>query len=171
MKEAERGWFDPAWPVFLALGAINVVQGCLLVLFGGEVETDTIRRVTGIAWAQLVVSQPSMAAYIDNILETAGLFLSGFGLLVMAIAATGYRRASRWAWYTMWFVPAFYSMIGYILFREGEFFIYSDDLTVEAFVFMLVAAFIVQLLAYRSFRRPDARGSETRPEGPGTRPA
>jgi hypothetical protein len=162
MTNAEQQWFDPAWPFFLALGAINVVQGSLLILFGGEVEMDTIHRVTGMAWGQLVISYPSIALYINNLLETVGLFLGGFGLLIMAISATGYRRARKWSWYAMWLVPAFYSLTAYILYREGEFFIYSDDLTAEFFVFMLIAAFAVQLLSYRSFKVRGTGSQQTR---------
>lgn len=156
MTKAEHGWFDPGWLFFLVLGAINVMQGSLLILFRGEVETDTIHRVTGITWNQLAASYPSIAAYIGNLLETAGLFLSGFGLLIMAIALVGYRRTQKWAWYAMWLVPAFYSLTIYILYREGELFIYSDDLTAEFFAFMLVTAFVIQLLTYRSFKTGDA---------------
>jgi hypothetical protein len=29
-----------------------------------------------------------------------------WSLLVLAITLTGYRRGEKWAWYTMWLVPA-----------------------------------------------------------------
>ncbi len=150
-----------AWLIFLIVGVINVVQGSLLMFFGGEVEQNTVQRLVGLPWAQLAASNPPFAAYVEDLLMIVGLFLAGFGLLAGVIACTGYRRRQPWAWYSMWIVPAFYLIAAVMLFERGEIY-FSDDLSYEFFSFLLLATFLTQLLGARSFRRsrPSQIGQE-----------
>jgi hypothetical protein len=41
---------------------------------------------------------------------------TSWSLLVLAITLTGYRRGEKWAWYTMWLVPAL--LVGQGLFNS-----------------------------------------------------
>lgn len=142
---------DRGWLIFLTIGAMNIIQGALLAFGRGEVVQNSIQRLVGSSWVELESSNPPFAAYIGDLLMLLGLFLAGFGLLVMAIAFTGYRRRQHWAWYSMWLVPAFYMMGAAILFETGEMYL-SDDLSYELFAFLLVAALLVQVVDSRSFR-------------------
>ena len=144
---------DPkAWMLFMIIGAVNAVQGSLLMVFGGEVEQETIQRLVGSTWAELQASNPPLAGYVDNLLLIVGLFLGSFGLLTVAIACTGYRRRQVWAWYAMWIVPAFYLVTALLLFSEGEIY-FTDDLSYEYFAFLTAIALIVQTVEARAFRR------------------
>lgn len=140
------------WVVLLAMGLFNAVQGAFLALLGGEAVKESVANLAGVPWSTLVSSTPAVAAYVNDLLIIIGLFLAAFGVLVAAIAATGYRRRHIWAWYSMWVVPVFYLLTAAILYAKGEVY-FSDDLSSELFAFLLVLAFLVQAVEARGFRR------------------
>lgn len=141
------------WIVFLAIGIFNAVQGLILLAFGGEAVEDSILGVTGSSWAQLQGSNPGFAAYVGDLLTILGLFISTFGVMIAAIALSGYRRGRFWAWCTMWAAPVFYSLTALILVVKGDIY-YSDDLSIELFLFLLVISLLVLAVEAPSFRRP-----------------
>ena len=140
------------WLVFFAIGAVNAVQGVLLLVFGGEAVEDSIVGVTGSSWSQLQGSNPAFAAYIGDLLTILGLFIAAFGVMIAAIALSGYRRRRLWAWCTMWAAPVFYSSTALILLVKGDIY-YSDDLSIELFLFLLAISLIVLAAEAPSFRR------------------
>lgn len=142
------------WVVLLAVGVFNAVQGAVLAALGGEAVQESVANLVGVPWSDLVSSTPAVAAYVNDLLMIVGLFLAAFGVLVAAVAATGYRRRRPWAWYSMWVVPVFYSITAVVLYAKGEVY-FSDDLSSELFVFLLVLAFLVQAAEWRGFRRAE----------------
>lgn len=147
---ASERWPSGGWVVLLAMGLFNAVQGAILAVFGGEAVQGSIQSIVGVPWAALLGSAPAVAAYINDLLIIIGLFLAAFGLMVAAIASTGYRAGQRWAWYAMWVVPFFYSLTAAILYAKGEIY-FSDDISFELFAFLLIMSFLVQLGERRAF--------------------
>ena len=139
--------------MFVAIGAFNMVQGAILLVFGGEAVEDSLLGAIGLSWSQLLVSDPGLAAYVGDILAMLGVFITAFGVMIAAVAVSGYRQMRPWAWYVMWVAPAFYSLTAAILFLRGDIY-YSDDLSVELFLFILVISCLVLVAEARSFRRP-----------------
>ena len=129
----------------------NVAQGLILVVFGGEVVQGSVQGLAGVPWGELVIFNPALAAYINDLLMILGFFISAFGFLVAAIAFTGYWAGRPWAWYFMWAAPVFYFLTAVLLLAKGEIY-FSDDLSSELFGFLLVVTFLVQTLEARSFR-------------------
>ena len=152
------------WLVFLAVGAFNVFQGAYLALAGGESVQGSIQSIVGVPWSELVQSAPSTAAYINDLLMIVGLFLAALGLMTVVVAATGYRQGHVWAWYTMWLVPAFYSITAVVLYAKGEVY-FSDDLSFELFAFLLAISFLVQALESSEFRARKAPGGTVTLQG------
>ena len=145
------------WLVFAVTGALNVVQGAVLILFGGEAVQDSIQGVTGVPWSLLLVATPSLAAYVNDVLMILGLFVAAFGAMVLAVSVTGYRRGEPWAWYLMWAAPVFYLLTSVILLVKGEIY-FSDDLSIELFSALLLLSFVVQVFDRGSFRRGGSLG-------------
>jgi hypothetical protein len=56
---------------------------------------------TGGSWAQLVVTDPMAARYMEVLYRMYGIFNLIFGLLTVAIALTAFRRGERWAWWAL----------------------------------------------------------------------
>lgn len=152
MKPKAKGQNGLGWLVFSVLGALNLFQGIVLIIFGGGAVQDSILNLTGLSWTQLEAASPNLAGYVEDLLMIQGLFLAGLGLLVLGIAVTGYRRKQAWAWYVMWMAPFFYLAAALILYAKGEIY-FSDDLSFEFFALQMSLAFAAQLAEALAFRR------------------
>src|SRR5215468_6531713 len=56
---------------------------------------------SGRSWHQLVAMSPQTAGYITLVFRMYGIYIVGFGLLAVTIAATAFRRGDRWAWWAL----------------------------------------------------------------------
>ena len=56
---------------------------------------------TGASWQALAAASPRTAEYLTLLFRMFGLYGVAFSLLAIAIAATAYRRAERWAWWAL----------------------------------------------------------------------
>jgi RsiW-degrading membrane proteinase PrsW (M82 family) len=56
---------------------------------------------TGDSWLRLVASAPKTAEYTTLLFRMFGIYIVAFSLLAMAIAAKGFRRDERWAWWAL----------------------------------------------------------------------
>jgi len=53
------------------------------------------------SWSELVRTAPMAARYMDVLYRTYGMYNVAFGLTATFIAATGFRRGDRWAWWAL----------------------------------------------------------------------
>ena len=96
-----------AWKVLFALGVILLLLGAP-ALFGIHVDPIHEERILGITIEELEASDPrGYDLFVFNLIG-GGLSWVGFTILVMAIAATAYRRGEKWAWYALWSIPALF---------------------------------------------------------------
>ena len=56
---------------------------------------------TGGSWDELAATSPNTAAYLTLIFRMYGIYIVAFSLLAVMIAATGFRRGERWAWWAL----------------------------------------------------------------------
>ena len=56
---------------------------------------------TGNSWADLMISSPQTAGYIEVLFRMYGVFNVIVGVMAVAIAATAFRRGDVWAWWTL----------------------------------------------------------------------
>jgi len=56
---------------------------------------------TGYSWHELVATAPKAAEYTTLLFRMFGVYGVAFSLLAIAIAANGFRRAERWAWWAL----------------------------------------------------------------------
>jgi hypothetical protein len=56
---------------------------------------------TGSSWAELLRTSPTTANYVVLMYRMYGVYCALFGMMASAIAATAFRRAARWAWWTL----------------------------------------------------------------------
>jgi hypothetical protein len=56
---------------------------------------------TGDSWQQLVTTSPKTADYLTLLFRMYGIYGVAFSLLAIAIAANGFRRGERWAWWAL----------------------------------------------------------------------
>ena len=102
MKRVEKY----AWVIFLFLGLLWLVVGLnQIFLPDGLMETD-VQHVTGMSLGELEASSPESIELVRFLYGIIGNLKTSWSLLVLAITLTGFRRGEKWAWYTLWLVPA-----------------------------------------------------------------
>ncbi len=142
----ERVYEKYAWVILLALGLLWLVVG-LIAVFDPEgiFETDA-QAVTDVPWSELKASDPVAADFVIFVYGQMGLVKVSWSFFVVVIALTGYRRAEKWAWYTMWSVPAL--LVCNSLFSA----IYIDDVSQTLqFIPITTITLLGLLLPYRKF--------------------
>jgi hypothetical protein len=87
---------------FVAWGAMAAAWPDLLAGPGGTpILTAGYEGFTKGSWSELVISSPMTAKYTLVLFRMYGVFNMVFGLMAIAIAVTAFRRAERWAWWTL----------------------------------------------------------------------
>lgn len=105
-RPKERPWVKYGWVVFLFLGLMWLVVG-LTQLFNPEALLDNeAQHITGISWSELEASFPEATELARFIFGSVGNLKISWSLLVLAIILMPFRKGEKWAWYTMWLVPA-----------------------------------------------------------------
>jgi cbb3-type cytochrome oxidase subunit 1 len=102
----ERANEKYGWMVFLFLGLLWVVVGLVQVFSPDELLRTDTQLITGMSWSELKTLSPVVTDLVRFHYGGMGLLKTSWSFLVLAITLTGYRRGEKWAWYTMWLVPA-----------------------------------------------------------------
>ena len=105
-RPRERPWVKYGWVVYLFLGLMWLVVG-LTQLFNPEALLDNeAQHITGVSWSELEASFPEATELVRFLFGTIGVLKTSWSLLVLSITLWPYRKGEKWAWYTMWLVPA-----------------------------------------------------------------
>jgi hypothetical protein len=96
----------------VSLALLGAIAG-ILVLFGiGDIQAGPTAdpaitaAISGKSAAQVAAADPAGFRLYDFAIRMGGLNLVVIGLLLASILACPYRAGSRWAWRTMWLLPA-----------------------------------------------------------------
>lgn len=103
--EAHASPDDTAW-TFLLVHGFLLVSGGLYWLFRGRfLDLKVYDQIGGASWSFFRAIDSSVMDLTVASLRFAGSLGVVAGVLVMAIAATAFRRYERWAWYAMLTLP------------------------------------------------------------------
>ena len=102
----ERPWVKYGWVVYLFLGLLWLVVGLTQVLNPEELANDEAQHITGMSLSELEASFPEATELVRFLFGAVGMLKTSWALLVLAITLTGFRKGEKWAWYTLWLVPA-----------------------------------------------------------------
>lgn len=87
---------------FVAWGAAAAISPNRLLGPGGTpILTAGYEGFTQGSWSELTAAFPMAAKYMEVLFRMYGVFNVVFGLMGIAIALTAFRRAERWAWWTL----------------------------------------------------------------------
>jgi hypothetical protein len=111
-----RAFEKYGWLVYLFLGLLWLVVGLIQVFNPEELANDEALHITGMSLSELEASFPEATELVRFLFGAVGMLKTSWSLLVLAITLTGYRRGEKWAWYTMWLVPAL--LVGQGLFNS-----------------------------------------------------
>ena len=104
------------WVVYLFLGLLWLVVGLTQVFNPDGLLENEAQHVTGMSLSELEASCPEATKLARFLIGAVGLLKTSWSLLVLAITLIPYRRGEKWAWYTMWLVPA--TLVGQGLFNS-----------------------------------------------------
>jgi hypothetical protein len=102
-------WRRDAWVVVL-IAEVGLLVWCSMAAISPErlpgpggtpIVTAGYEGFTGGSWQELVATSPKTADYVTLLFRMYGIYGIGLSLLAIAVAATGFRRGERWAWWTL----------------------------------------------------------------------
>jgi hypothetical protein len=102
-------WRRVAWLVILVADA-GLLAWCAMAALAPErlsgpgstpILTAGYEGFTGGSWQDLVATAPKTAEYTTLLFRMYGIYGVALSLLVIAIAANGFRRGERWAWWAL----------------------------------------------------------------------
>jgi hypothetical protein len=102
----ERANEKYGWLMFLALGLLWLVVGIYQIFLPRELLGDDIQLVLNLSLSNLEVSSPVAMDFVFWLYGSLGLLKVSWSFFVLAITLTGFRKGEKWAWYTLWLVPA-----------------------------------------------------------------
>ena len=94
------------WVVYLFLGLLWLVVGLTQVFNPEELADDDAQHITSMSLSELEASSPEATELIRFLYGAVGMLKTSWSLLVLAITLMPFRKGEKWAWYTMWLVPA-----------------------------------------------------------------
>jgi hypothetical protein len=102
-------WRHGAWLVILIADVGLLLWGAFAALIpdrlpgpgGTAILPAGYEGYSGGSWDQLTAGSPATAGYVTLLFRMYGIYIVAFSILAIAIAANGFRRGERWAWWTL----------------------------------------------------------------------
>jgi hypothetical protein len=156
MRWLERhGW----WGLAL-MSVVIVLFGLTDVVVGAPADIAIPMSLTGLTLAELEAESAAAYRLFDFFTRVNGYSLVLMGLLATVLLCFAYRRHQRWAWWTMWLLPAwstgvalFYVVAGL---APGQ---PPPPPMLSGPIFAVVSAGILVATARPFFQRRDPQGS------------
>lgn len=137
-----------AWTLLFVVSAFLALRGLGEIVLGGAVWSPILEQHMGASWEALTARDPGAATVVNFLAVLSGLFALGFGTACAIVAALGFRRGERSAWWALWTLPAFH-VAAVVLVLVGPAGGNPFVLGVEAVP--LILALVGLLLPYRTF--------------------
>jgi hypothetical protein len=96
----------------MAIAALYIMFGVTDLIIGPHADVGIPLGLTGMTPAELEAEGPSAYRMFDFMTRVNGWSLVLIGWLMAAVLWFAFRRNERWAWWTMWFLPAWTVGIG-----------------------------------------------------------
>ena len=159
----ERAYEKYAWILLFAIGVIFLVTAVPHAL-GINTDPETVERISGMTIDQLKDSNPGFFNLYIFYFRFGGLSDLAFAFFITAISLTAYRKGEKWAWYALWFLPAYF--IGSAAITMSI----ESTLSIESSLSLLlpetmfaILSLLGLLLPYRKFFPSKAKGTEAPP--------
>jgi hypothetical protein len=95
-----------SWFGLLFLAFVIVIFGATDIASGAAADPAIPLGLTGLTIAELEAESRAAYRMFDFFTRVNGWGLVVMGLLLIAILTVPFRRSERWAWWTMWLLPA-----------------------------------------------------------------
>jgi hypothetical protein len=95
-----------AWWLLVAIAVVVALFGLTDMASGLQADRAITTVITGLGVDELLAQDPAGYRIADFMARTQGLNLLLLGVLFAIILVVPYRAGRRWAWWTMWLLPA-----------------------------------------------------------------
>lgn len=92
------------WVLLFVVALLTTLSGLFVWIGSGPA---TFEADTGVAWDELSRVFPSVATQFATAQQGSLVGTIAVGLFALAITYFPFRGGQRWAWFTMWVLPAF----------------------------------------------------------------
>ena len=97
---------ERAWWLLVAIALVIVLFGIMDMASGLASDPAITTVITGLGVDELLAQDPDGHRLADFATRSLGLNLALLGVLLTIILLIPYRAGRRWAWWTMWLLPA-----------------------------------------------------------------
>ena len=99
---------DYTWLVFFSYGILLLLASLYWIFAGMPFDHLTYEKIINSSWSDFIAgSSPHTVKLISALVrELGGNIGIVAGILIMAISSFSYRKREKWAWYSLWVVPA-----------------------------------------------------------------
>ena len=95
-----------AWWGLLFFAVVITLFGVMDMLSGAAADVAIATTLTGLTLGELQADGPAAFRVFDFFTRVNGFSLLLVGVFACAVVWFAYRRHRRWAWWTMWLLPA-----------------------------------------------------------------
>lgn len=103
----EKVYEKYAWILLFAIG-VMILAGGVPHSLGLNTDPETVQRIIGMTINEFQISNPSFFDLYTFYFRFGGLSDLGVAFFIIAISLTAYRKGEKFAWYILWFIPAFF---------------------------------------------------------------
>lgn len=135
------------WILPFGYGLLLFMASVFWMSWGRFFDRGFYTAISDIPWVATEDAMPSFARLISAVTRLVGALGICASLVIMGVAATGYRRGEPWAWYILWALPLHATLDLATLAAY-------DALTVTSaawHLFLLIIAVSGLLIPYRAF--------------------
>lgn len=101
------GWLRRnAWWGLVFISVVVVLFGITDIIVGAEADEGIPLGLIGLSSSELRAESEAGYRILDFFTRSQGIVLAVLGVLSTATLLFAYRRDQRWAWWTMWALPA-----------------------------------------------------------------
>ena len=146
----EKVYEKYAWIILFAIGILVLVGG-VPHAFGINTDPETAERIIGMTLNEFKVSSPGFFDLYTYYFRFGGWSDVGVAFFIMAISLTAYRKGEKFAWYILWFIPAFFIGCAAITMSTTTMNVESGLSLLLPITMFVILSLLGLLLPYRKF--------------------
>jgi hypothetical protein len=136
-----------AWMIFLIIG-VMIFAGGIPHMFGNNTDPALVETISGQTVEELKTSSPMFFSLYNFYFTGGGLSDVGVGFFLILISIFAYRTGQKWAWYSLWFVPLFFSGWIFLSFQLPS---QAQSLLFTPLIVLIIFSVLGLLLPFRTF--------------------
>jgi hypothetical protein len=146
-KTGKKYYEKCGWIIFVIIGVL-LLTGGIPHMFGNNTDPDLVKAISGQTIDELRNSDTLLFNLYDFYFRGGGLSDIGVAIFLIVISIFGFRTGQKWAWYSLWFVPLFFTGWLFLLLPLPE---QAQSSMFTPLIVLIVLSLMGLLLPFRKF--------------------